>query len=119
MREGTFSVEMEVELTAEDKRLRGETLARLVAQLGKHQKKSKEIKADLAKKEKEYDEAITEASRAIETSKERRHVLCRERLRGSLVVVERVDTGEIVESRPARKEDHDEADEENPPRVPH
>lgn len=119
MREGTFAVEMEVELDVEEKRLRGETLARLVAQLGKHQKKMKEEKAALAKKEKDYDEAITEASRAIETGKERRWVECRERLRGSLVTVCRVDTGEIVESRPAGREDHDQNDDENPPRVPH
>lgn len=118
MRDVTFRVEIEVELTEEEKRLRGETLGRLVEALGKHQARTKEIKADLAKKEKEYNEQIAAAGRAMTTGKELRWVECRDRLRGSLVTVCRVDTGEIVESRPARKDD-DPTDDENPLRVPH
>lgn len=118
MRDGTFRVEIEVELTDDEKRLRGETLGRLVEALGKHQQRAKEIKVDLAKKEKGYDEQITAAGRAITTGKELRWVECRDRLRGSLVTVCRVDTGEIVESRPARKEDEP-SDDESPLRTAH
>ncbi len=118
MRDQSFHEELTVELTEDERNLRGRQAARTTIALEAHQARAKEAKKKLADEEKKLEEGLLEASRAAELGEEKRQVECVEKIDGVMVVTVRTDTQEVLGSRAATKQELAEHDEEHPPMVP-
>lgn len=105
MRTDPFYQELPVQLTEDERNVRGRQAARLEVALQKHLVDAKEAKKKLADREKELEEGILKAARAADSGEEPRQVECREVLRGVVVEVIRCDTNETIDSRPATGEE--------------
>ena len=108
----SYTEKLDVELTKDERDLRGRQAARIATAIKAHKAKTeeeektwKERKAKLKSDEETMTSTLYEVSRAAETGKEPREVECREELVGGMVIQVRVDTSETVGSRAATKQE--------------
>jgi hypothetical protein len=101
----SFKEELDVELTDEERNIRGRQTARLEVALQTHRERTKELQKERRDGEKELEEALTKAAKAAETGQEKRFVECHDELRGSVVTTKRNDTGEVIGTRGATREE--------------
>ncbi|HEX5656191.1 MAG TPA: hypothetical protein VFX59_03310 [Polyangiales bacterium] len=115
-----------VTLTAGEKALRGEEMAREVSRHAALEVQKKDETKRLGELIKDSDERIAELALQVNTGIEHREVRCVElpRHARNVVEIQRADTGEIVDSRPMRADerqvgmpfdDDDETDSSNGP----
>jgi len=112
MRTEVFREEHDVELTEDERQLRGRQAARLAVAIRAQKRRAeeeadawKERKAKLKSDEEDLVKTLYSTSDAAETGREKRQVECREELVGAMVVTVRCDTDETVSTRPATKEE--------------
>jgi hypothetical protein len=113
--------ELPVTLTAEEKALRGEEMAREVAKHALLEEQKKAETKRLGELIKDSDERIAKLASQVNTGIEHRSVRCLElpRHTKNMVELQRTDTGEIVDSRPMRPDERqvgmgfDEADDDD------
>lgn len=105
-----FTEELDVELTKEERDIRGRQSARLALALTKHDELVEQLaeewrtrKKTMAGERELKVETLHATATAAETGVERRQVECRDALVGAMVITTRTDTGETVGSRPAQK----------------
>lgn len=123
MRTETFYEDHEVNLSEEERNLRGRQAARLSLSIKAHKARAEEEeeawklrKKQLKTDEEKLVETLYQVGKAAETGKETRPVACKEVLRGVMVETIREDTGETVGARSATKDELRE--HEPPPMVP-
>jgi hypothetical protein len=113
--------ELPVTLTADEKALRGEEMAREVANHALLEAQKKDEMKRLGELIKDSDERISDLATQVRTGIEHRSVRCIELPRHlrNMVELQRADTGEIVDSRPMRPDErqvgipYDDDDHEN------
>lgn len=116
MRTGRFTEKHPVDLTEEERNLRGRQAARLSVAVRAQKERAKETKKKLHEEEIQITESLHSSADAAETGVEEREIECMEVLRGTMVETVRLDTHESVGARPATKEELRE--HEAPVRVP-
>jgi len=118
MRTEPFHEELEVELSEDERNLRGRQASRLSVAVRAQKERAKKVKKDLHDEEVKLTEALHGAADAAETGREKRQVPCVDVLRGWVVETIRQDTGARVGSRPATKAEMDAEDEPDEPPAP-
>lgn len=113
-----------VQLSESEKALRGEEMAREVANHARLEVEKKEETKRLGELVKQSDERIAELATQVNTGIEQREVRCIELLDHgrNLVELQRTDTREVIDSRPMRADERqtrmpfdDDADDESTP----
>lgn len=92
-------------LSSEERNDRGRTLALRLAHRMKVATDAKDTAAEFKSQLKDIDEELIELQDAVNNGVENRQVQCSIRLDGNLAHIARLDTGEIIETRPATKKE--------------
>lgn len=106
-----FVEKLGCELTREEQLGKGSEMAELIKQHGEVETEAKSVADGFKRQIKDLDRKITDRAEEVRTGVERRLVPCTERgrWRDNLVDVVRLDTGEVVRSRPMTESERQQA----------